>query len=381
MTKHGDNNNLVPDYPQGHVGHLDPEQEQALVQFRSLIKQQGLRITDEGTLLRFLRARRWNPEHALDQLTRSLNWLSTVDIEGVRSTLDMEQWKQSCSSVPFWTGRRDRRGQPIIFVEAGAIDPTAWSEDGQPQAIRDHVAATKSEDDTLSASMLTTALHIDMLFRVFAPMCSNTKDRLHPDVPVTMATIIADISGLSLRKFWSIKNHVFCLLTSISVLFPETASRIFMICAPASVGIMWNWIKSWLDPVTASKVVILKSREVKDGLTDFIHPSSIPVKYGGTFDGDWASGIALDESLQSVVDWEPGFASLPTGPLSLEKVDDRLVCYTTGSSKGNPRRKKVFTMPNYVQAESSDEDSVELSPMDEKAGVDCTQSLVASAAA
>ncbi|RDA83680.1 hypothetical protein CP532_0036 [Ophiocordyceps camponoti-leonardi (nom. inval.)] len=379
MTQH--TATQVPEYPQGHLGHLNPDQGQALVQFRSLVKEQGLRMTDEGTLIRFLRARRWNPEDALDQLSRSLTWLATVDMEALRSTLDTEQWKQSCSSVPVWTGRRDRRGQPILFVDAGAIDPKAWSEDGQPQAIRHHAAATKAQDDGLSASMLTSALHLDMLFRVFAPMCSNTKDRLHPDVPITMATFVADVSGLSLRKFWSIKNHIFCLLTSISVLFPETASRIFIICAPASIGIMWNWVKSWLDPVTASKVVILKTRDVKDALVDFIQPSSIPVKYGGTFEGDWGSGTVLDESLQDAVDWAPGFASLPTGPLTLETVDDRLVCYTTGSSKGNPRRLKVFTMPNSIQSDSPDRESVELSPMDEKASMSRDQALVATAAA
>ncbi|RDA96187.1 hypothetical protein CP533_1632 [Ophiocordyceps camponoti-saundersi (nom. inval.)] len=378
-TKNGDNL-LVPEYPQGHVGHLNAAQSDALEQFRSLVKERGLKVADDGTLLRFLRARRWNPQNALQQLTSSLSWVETADIESLRSSLDAEQWKQSYESVPIWTGRRDRRGQPILFVDAGAIDSKAWSEAGQPQAIRDY-AATKSKPNGLSASTLTSALHLDMLFRVAAPMCSNTKDRLHPDVPITMATIIADISGLSLRKFWSIKNHVFCLLTSISDLYPETASRIFFVCAPPSVGIMWNWVKSWLDPVTASKIVILKTQEVKAALEDFIHPSSIPVKYGGSFEGEWGRDTVLDESLQNAVSWEPGFDSLPTAALSMETVDDRLVCYTTGSDKGSPRRQKIFTMPIYSHSDSPDSPSVELSPMDEKVVVDRPQVLVASAAA
>ncbi|PFH57738.1 hypothetical protein XA68_14647 [Ophiocordyceps unilateralis] len=344
---------LVSEYPRGHVGHLTSSQQEALGQFKALLEAQGLWrrgppvSLDDGNLLRFLRARQWIPDNAAEQFRSSLNWLTVADMDKLRSTLDVEDWKQSRASVPAWTGRRDKRGQPVYYVDAGAAKEKAWTENGQASAIR-AFCAQRSKSGA-SASMLTSMLHLDMMNSIIAPMCTRTTDRLHPEVPVTMTTYIADIGGLSLRKFWAIKNHVFCLLTSISVIFPETASRIFIVCAPPYVGIMWSWVKSWLDPVTASKVVILKTQDVKPALESFIDLSSIPVRYGGTLDSDFSNGPVLDESLRNAVDWEPGFDTLPSGPLSVETDGDRLACYTCGREKGKPRRQKVFTMPGPVE--------------------------------
>ncbi|PHH76223.1 hypothetical protein CDD80_1709 [Ophiocordyceps camponoti-rufipedis] len=361
---------LVPEYPRGHVGHLTAEQAEALDSFKALLEERDMwqrgppASHDDGTLLRFLRARQWVPDKAVEQFASSLSWLTTADVNKLRSTMEVSQWQQSRASVPVWTGRRDKRGQPIYYVDCGAVDEKAWTEKGQTKAVR-AFAASKANSE-VTASMLTSVLHLEMMEHVFNPMCSRTTDRLHPEVPVTMATYVADIGQLSLRRFWTVKNHVFSLLTSISVLFPETASHIFILNAPSYVGVMWNWVRSWLDPVTASKVVILKAHEVKPALEAYIHPSNIPVRYGGTLDCDFSDGPVLDDSLRAVVEWEPSFEGLPPGPLTVEADGDLLVCYTSGVEDGKPRRQKVFTIPAQV---GSSNKSIEV--VDEKHAPGC----------
>lgn len=61
-----------------------------------------------------------------------------------------------------------------------------------------------------------------------------------------------------------------------------------IIGAPAFFPTVWSWIKRWFDPVTVSKIFVLRKDEVKPTLLKFMDASAFPKKYGGEL--DWEFG-------------------------------------------------------------------------------------------
>jgi hypothetical protein len=67
------------------------------------------------------------------------------------------------------------------------------------------------------------------LTRFVLPLCSAVKvDRPHPETPVSQSNNIVDISGVGLRQFWNLKNHMQDASTVATALYPETLDRIFV---------------------------------------------------------------------------------------------------------------------------------------------------------
>lgn len=63
--------------------------------------------------------------------------------------------------------------------------------------------------------------------------------------------------------------------------YPETLDQQFIINAPPAFAALWRLVSSWLDPTTRRKFRILGSN-YRSALIEAIHPSVLPVEYGGT---------------------------------------------------------------------------------------------------
>ena len=175
-------------------------------------------------------------------------------------------------------------------------------------------------------------------------------DRENADVPITLSTNIVDISGVGLKQFWNLKNHMQAASQLATAHYPETLDRIFIIGAPMFFGTVWGWIKRWFDPITVSKIFILEQSQVKPTLEEFIHPRNIPKKYGGELDYSFGQLSVPDPEWEGVVTWENGHKGFPSGPLLWEEEVDsngqkRLVCVGLGSVDGKPRREVICSMP------------------------------------
>ena len=63
--------------------------------------------------------------------------------------------------------------------------------------------------------------------------------------------------------------------------YPETLGTHYIINAPLIFTGMWKVIKKWLDPKTAAKFEV-HGTDYRAALLKAIHPSQLPVEYGGT---------------------------------------------------------------------------------------------------
>jgi len=60
------------------------------------------------------------------------------------------------------------------------------------------------------------------------PLCSGIPTRPFPETPVSQSNNIVDISGVGLKQFWNLKQHMQDASTLATAHYPETLDRIFV---------------------------------------------------------------------------------------------------------------------------------------------------------
>jgi hypothetical protein len=66
------------------------------------------------------------------------------------------------------------------------------------------------------------------LLRFTIPLCSSLEGRPNLEVPITNSNNIVDVSGVSLKQFWNLKNHMQESSVLATAHYPETLDRIFV---------------------------------------------------------------------------------------------------------------------------------------------------------
>lgn len=97
---------------------------------------------------------------------------------------------------------------------------------------------------------------------------------------IETAVNLFDLDGLSIA-FTGLMS-VFQKISAIDEdNYPETLGSTIIINAPSAFPFIWNIVKQFLDPVVASKMVIL-SADYHDELLALIDAENLPEEYGGT---------------------------------------------------------------------------------------------------
>jgi hypothetical protein len=95
-----------------------------------------------------------------------------------------------------------------------------------------------SEYEKSIAHSKTTGTVSPKLIRLFAlyenllnfalPLCSGIPGRQYPETPISQSNNIVDISGVGLKQFWNLKQHMQDASTLATAHYPETLDRIFV---------------------------------------------------------------------------------------------------------------------------------------------------------
>ncbi|KAF3479689.1 CRAL/TRIO domain-containing protein [Arthroderma uncinatum] len=317
----------------GHLNHLSEVQTEALDAFKKECEARkiytpaedgGEASHDDSTLLRFLRARRFDVNGALAQFQSTEEWRKENDIDALYENFDVDSYEQARRVYPQWTGRRDRRGIPIyvyVIKHLNNKNMTAYTSSAANTATSSTHASSKVPPRLLRLF----ALYENMV-RFVLPLCTRL-DRPNPESPIVNTTNIVDITGVGLKQFWNLKGHMQDASTLATAHYPETLDRIFVshmqflprklmecitdraklpwqkkiIGAPVFFPTVWGWIKRWFDPGTTSKIFILSAADVQPTLSSFMDPADIPKRYGGELDWDWGDMPNLDEPARALV--------------------------------------------------------------------------------
>jgi len=246
----------------GRVGHLTPEQEHVLGKFKKELTDEGYFVParhDDPTLLRFLRARKFDLVKAKEMFISCENWRKEFGVDDIVKNFDFKEKAEVDKYYPQYYHKMDKDGRPIYIERLGKLD------------IKALYAVTTQE-----RQLQRLVWEYEKFLNERLPACSAAVGH-----PVETSCTILDLQNVGLSNFYKVKDYVMQASQIGQDRYPECMGKFYIINAPYLFSTVWSFIKPWLDEVTVSKIAILGS-SYKSTLLEQIPAENLPADLGGT---------------------------------------------------------------------------------------------------
>ncbi len=211
-------------------------------------------------LHRYLRARKWNVSHT------------------IKSILDMIQWRidNHVDSILEQQPISDR----IVFLRK--LVPSAdhgYTKAHRPLYIEKSGLMSVDQIVNQFTSEELVQCHIYWLEHY----CQLTRERSRQlGQHVESFAMVYDLHGckLDMRKVLPIFRQSLYIDNNY---YPERLGQMFLVNPPGVFPVLWNLVKPWLDPVTKTKILVIKrGPETATTLLQHIDSDQLPSEYGGS---------------------------------------------------------------------------------------------------
>ncbi|XP_053625554.1 SEC14-like protein 2 [Plodia interpunctella] len=239
---------------------IDDDQRFALMKFRRSVKDVLKPEHNDHFLLRWLRARQWDPDAAEKMLRDSMKWREKWEIDTTLQTWEPPEVLQKY--FPSGSTGFDKEGSPIIIVPFVGLD--VWG-------------------------MLHSLSRMDVIRMVIKTLeeylASARKQALEHGPAALKVTVIFDLEGFNLRQYaWKpAAEMVFTLLQIYEANYPEILKTCFIVNAPKVFSLAFSIIKKFMHEYTISKIRIYgsDSKKWQAQVLTIIDKEQLPVHYGG----------------------------------------------------------------------------------------------------
>ncbi|KAF8075950.1 CRAL-TRIO domain-containing protein [Lyophyllum atratum] len=187
---------------------------------------------DDATLLRFLRARKFDLAKAKEMLIAAEQWRKDYGVDDIIKNFDFKEKKEVDKYYPQYYHKTDKDGQ----LDIAALYAVTTQERQLKRLVSEY---ERSAAERFPAS---------------------SKAFGHP---VETSCTILDLHN--------VKDYD---------RYPETMGKFYIINAPWAFSAVWSIIKPWLDPVTVAKISILGSN-YQETLLQQIPAENLPKEFGG----------------------------------------------------------------------------------------------------
>lgn len=254
-----------PNYkpPPGRLGNLTVPQQHALEKLKKELKEEGyyfegeLRMSD-ATMLRYLRARKFDVAKAKEMFINSEKWRKDFGVEDIVNNFEYPELSVVDKYYPQYYHRTDKDGRPVYIEVLGKLDLNAL------------YAATTHE-----RMLKHLVLEYEKSFSDRMPACSAAAGH-----PVETYCTILDLQNVSLSSFYRVKDYISGASKIMQDHYPECMGKFYIINAPFMFSTIWSFVKPWLDAVTVAKIDIIGSA-YKDKLLAQIDADNLPKELGG----------------------------------------------------------------------------------------------------
>ncbi|EAW09564.1 SEC14 family lipid-binding protein [Aspergillus clavatus NRRL 1] len=250
----------APESQSGHPGHTTPEQDEKVQQLRSELEQLGYTDRlDTLTMLRFLRARKFDVAAAKAMFVECEKWRKEFGTDDLVRTFDYQEKPQVFQYYPQYYHKTDKDGRPVYIEKLGKIDLNAMY-----------------KITTAERMLQNLVCEYEKLADPRLPACSRKAGKL-----LETCCTIMDLKGVGITSVPSVYGYVRQASAISQNYYPERLGKLYLINAPWGFSSVFNVVKGFLDPVTVQKIHVLGSSYKKE-LLEQVPAENLPVEFGGS---------------------------------------------------------------------------------------------------
>ncbi|XP_012277887.1 SEC14-like protein 2 [Orussus abietinus] len=239
---------------------LADDERFTLMKFRRNVQDVLQPNHDDQFLLRWLRARNWDPMAAEKMFRESLEWRKQWDVDKLEEWDPPELLKKH---LPHGLCGFDKDGAPVVIVPFAGLDLYG-------------ILHALGRRDMIKI----TIQHLEQYLK----LC-QAQSKKHGPV-ASQVTVIFDMEGFNLRQYmWRPAGEVvIALIQMYEANYPEILKTCFIINAPKVFALAFSVAKKFMNEYTISKIQIFKSDPAKwkSAILRLVPQDQLPAHFGGT---------------------------------------------------------------------------------------------------